>query len=169
MVRAHARRLLTLLLLSLAGCGEKGSPTDPMTSVASTVILATTTLSFSSFEDTQQLIATVRDQNGAIISEASVTWASSASNVASVSSTGLIAAVADGTATVTATSGSASGTVSVTVQQVAASITLSPSSLVLAGPGDGCPSPRPQSTRAARLSRTPTTQRAFSGNLMQLH
>ena len=135
MVRAHARRLLTLLLLSLAGCDGKDSPTDPMTSVATTVTLATTTLSFSSFEDTQQLIATVRGQNGAIITEASVTWTSSASSVASVSSTGLVAAVANGTATITATSGSATGTASVAVGQIAASVTLSPSALVLPGPG----------------------------------
>ena len=133
---AHARRLLTLLLLSLAGCGETKTPTetaDPP--VATTVTVSPTTFSFSSFGDTQQLTATVADQNGATMSGASVAWASSPLSVASVSSTGLVAAMADGTATVTATSGSATGTASVTVQQVAASVTLSPSSLVLPGPG----------------------------------
>ena len=57
------------------------------------------------------------DQNGATLSGASVSWASSASTVASVSSTGLITALADGTATITATSGSATGTASVTVEE----------------------------------------------------
>ena len=70
------------------------------------------------------------------MSGAPVTWASSAPSVASVSSAGLVTAVADGTATITATSGSAMGTVPVGVGQVAATVTLSPNSLVLAGPGD---------------------------------
>ena len=76
---------------------------------------APSALSFSSFGETQQLTATVLDQNGATISNASITWASSSSSVASVSSTGLVTAVAEGTATITATSGSVSGTASVTV------------------------------------------------------
>ena len=141
---AHARRVLTLLLLILAGCGGTESPTEATTEtttettdapVATTVTFSAGTLSFSSLGDTQQLTATVRDQNGATMSQTPVTLVSSASNVASVSSTGLVTAVADGTAAVTATLGSATGTASVTVQQVAAEVTLSPSSLVLAGPG----------------------------------
>ena len=53
-----------------------------------------------------------------------------------MSSTGLVTAVANGTATVTATSGSATQTASVTVGQVAVSMTLSLGSVVLAGRGD---------------------------------
>ncbi len=113
-VWTHARRLLTLLLLSLAACGGTESPTEAGP-VATTVAISPTTLSFSSIGETQQLTASVRDQNGAIMSGAAVTWMSSASNVASVSSTGLVTAVADGTATITATSGSATGDASVTV------------------------------------------------------
>ena len=74
---------------------------------------------FSSFGATEQLTATVLDQNGATMSGASVAWVSSASSVTSVTSTGLVTAVADGTATITATSGSATGTASVIVQQAA--------------------------------------------------
>ena len=40
----------------------------------------------------------MHDQNGAAMSGASVAWASSASSVASVTPTGLVTAVADGTA-----------------------------------------------------------------------
>ena len=136
--QAHASRVMTLLLLSLAGCGETKSPTDtPVattdTPVATTVTLSAATLSFSSLEDTQQLTATVRDQNGATMSGTPVTWVSAASNVASVSSTGLVTAVADGTATVTATLGSATGTASVTVATtdtpVATTVTLSAATL----------------------------------------
>ena len=44
-----------------------------------------------------------------------MSWSSSSASVATVSSTGLVTSVADGTATITATSGSASGTAAVTV------------------------------------------------------
>jgi len=110
-----AATLLIVLLAVQAGCGGSESPAEPETPVATTVALTPTTLNFSSAGETQQLTPTVSDQNGATISGASVTWASSASTVASVSSTGFVSAVADGTATITAASGSASGTASVTV------------------------------------------------------
>lgn len=139
MTRAHLRGLAAVLLVNLAGCGGTESPTSPgevETPLATTVALSSTALSFSSFGETQQLTATVMVHNGAPMGGASVVWASSASAVATVSPTGVVAAVADGTATITATSGSASETASVSVQQGAASITLSPISLILAGPGD---------------------------------
>ena len=103
-----SKALLTVLLVHLTGCG---GTTDPP--IATTVTLSPSTLNFSSFGETQQLTATVLDQNGATISGASVTWESSGSSVASVSSSGLVTALADGTATITATSGSASGTAAV--------------------------------------------------------
>ncbi len=49
------------------------------------------------------------------MSSATVTWATSEAAVATVSSTGLVTAVANGTVTITATSGSVSATASVTV------------------------------------------------------
>ena len=111
-----------LLSLSILSCGsDAAGPAqgDAPTPVATTLTPSATVLSFSSLGATEQLTVTVHDQNGAAMSGASVAWASSASSVASVTPTGLVTAVADGTATVTATSGSAAGTVSVTVQQVA--------------------------------------------------
>ena len=96
--------------LFIVGCG---GATDPP--VATTVTLSPTVLRFSSFGDTRQLTATVLDHNGAIISDPSLTWESSSSSVVSVSSTGLVEAVDNGIATITATSGSASATASVDV------------------------------------------------------
>jgi hypothetical protein len=49
------------------------------------------------------------------MASAAVTWATSAAAVATVSSTGLVTSVANGTATITATSGSASATASASV------------------------------------------------------
>ncbi len=73
---------------------------------------------------TQQFTALVKDQHGDTLLGAAVAWSPSNTAVVTVSATGLVTAVANGTAQVTATSGSASQSVSVTVAQVAASLTL---------------------------------------------
>ena len=125
--------LMTVLLGSLAGCSLE-LPTDPP--VATAVALSAATLSFSSLGETEQLAATVTDQNGATMSEETLSWESSASSVVSVSPTGLVTALTNGTSIITATTGSAAEIASVTVQQVAVWMTLSPASVVLAGPGD---------------------------------
>jgi hypothetical protein len=65
---------------------------------------------------TEQLHATVYDAGGAVIPAAPVSWASSASSIATVSSAGLVTGVAPGAATVTAASGTASTTATATVE-----------------------------------------------------
>ena len=124
-------------VLVLLACGDGGTtPTSPPTPVATSITLSATTLSFASLGQTQQLSATVKDQNGATMSGTGVSWSSSSASVATVSSSGLVTSVADGTATITATSGSATANASASIQQVAVSITLSPDSLVFITPGD---------------------------------
>ena len=107
-----------------------------VTRAAATVELSPTSLSFSSVSDTASLTATVKDHAGVTMIGAPVTWASSDTTKATVSSAGLVTAVANGTATITATSGSASATATTTVSQVASSVTLSPTSLALESIGD---------------------------------
>ena len=87
-------------LLLLAACGDSTTGPPP---VATSIVLSSTSLTFDSLGPTQQLTASVQDQNGATIGGAIVAWTSSTPSVASVSSTGLVTAVADGTATITAT------------------------------------------------------------------
>lgn len=65
--------------------------------------------------DSDQLTADVRPYNA---SNSTVTWSSSKSSVATVSSSGLVKAVGDGTATITASAGGKSDTCTVTVTQV---------------------------------------------------
>jgi len=134
-------RLSAMLLLT--ACGDGGTtpttpptPPTPPTPVATSITLSATSLSFASLGETSQLSATVKDQNGATMSGASVTWSSSSTSVATVSSSGLVTAVANGATTITATSGSASANANASIQQVAVSITLSPDSLVFAAAGD---------------------------------
>ena len=80
----------------------------------------------------KQASATVRDANGNVLTGQTVTWKSSATGVATVSSGGMIQAVAVGSATVTATSGGKSGTAAITVTQVpVATVSLSPTSATL--------------------------------------
>jgi uncharacterized protein YjdB len=75
----------------------------------------------------QQLTGTVTDASGNTIPGQTITWQSSNSLVAAVGSTGLVIAVAPGTATITATSGSVHGTANVTVTLVPARrVTLTP-------------------------------------------
>ena len=82
---------------------------------------------------TVQLGALVYDSDGVAIPGAVVAWSSSHPEVATVDSTGLVAAVSNGTTLVTATSGAVSTTATITVVigQEAASITLIPESATL--------------------------------------
>ena len=118
------RRVVAIALL-LAACGgdsttgpSSGTPTPTPTPVATSITLSATSVSLASLGATSQLSATVKDQTGATMASATVTWITSDAAVATVSSTGLVTSVADGTATITATSGSASATASVTVAEV---------------------------------------------------
>jgi len=68
---------------------------------------------------TVQLSASTRDASGNVLSGRAISWSSSAPNISTVSSSGLVTAIAAGTATVTATSEGKNGTSTVTVTAVA--------------------------------------------------
>ena len=118
---AFSALLFSLLLWS---CGGDSSPTAP-TPVATSITLSATSLSLASLGATSQLSATVKNQNGATMASATVTWAATG-GAATVSYAGLVTSVANGTATITATSGSASATAAVTVDIVMASVSSGP-------------------------------------------
>jgi len=110
---------VTLAAAALVVWACSSTPTTP-TPVPTTVVVTPTPVTLDALGLTQQLLASVRDQNGAAMSGQTVTWASSATAVASVNATsGLVTAEDNGSATITATSGSINGTASVTVAQVA--------------------------------------------------
>lgn len=167
--RQHSRRLRRghggsgaslLFCVSLAWyCG--GSPASPDTTpqppsppppavpppapapAPATVEVAPTSVVFESLGDTETLAATVRSRDGAVLPNASVTWASSDPAVASVD-TGTVTALSNGETSVTATSGAASGSAAVRVEQVAARLNAVPQDVLLSAIGD-----------TARLSGTP--------------
>ncbi|HTI05340.1 MAG TPA: Ig-like domain-containing protein [Gemmatimonadales bacterium] len=75
-----------------------------------------------------QLTATLRDASGNILTARSITWTSSAPSVASVSVSGMVTALAPGSATITATSEGQSGSATITVTVVpVAAVTVAPS------------------------------------------
>lgn len=84
---------------------------------------------------TVALSANVRDANGAALSGRTVTWSSSSTQTATVSSNGVVTGVSPGTSTITATSEGKSGTSVITVPQPAPApvsrVTVSPSTLTL--------------------------------------
>ena len=65
--------------------------------------------------NTVQLTATPKDSAGNTVSGRSITWSSSATSVASVSSSGLVTGVTIGSATITAATGGKSGSSAITV------------------------------------------------------
>ena len=114
---------------SLSGYAANTSVTV-VAPVASVVVSPpTTTLAIAA---SQQFTASAFDVNGGPLSGRPVTWSSSNASVATVSSLGLVTAVAPGTATISATveSKTASGTVTVSPPPVA-SVRLSPTSASL--------------------------------------
>ena len=125
-----------LLALATACGNDTVEPSAPPTPVPTTITISPASATFQSLGETAQLTAEVRDQNGQTMANAAVAWTSSDPSVATVAASGLVTAVANGAATVTATAGSASGTVAVTVDQVVASVAVDPAADTLPALGD---------------------------------
>jgi uncharacterized protein YjdB len=96
--------------------------------------------------NSQQLSATLADAEGNTITNQSIAWASSAPSVATISNTGLIAAIATGSASMTATAGGKSKSASITV---AAAPTVAPPPPPPPPPPAPAPAPAPQPGVAA--------------------
>lgn len=122
----------------LGSCsGDKSTgPPDPVAPIPSSVLVSPATLTLASLGDTVRLAAEVRDQSGNPMPTAAVTWSSGTSTVASVNAAGLVTAVANGSATITARAGSVAGTAVVMVQQAPATLEVTPDSLTLEAVGD---------------------------------
>jgi parallel beta-helix repeat protein len=91
--------------------------------------VATVSVSLSStlpVQQTAQATATVRDASGNALSGSTIAWSSSNSAVASVSTSGLVKAVAAGSATIVATSGGKTGSAALTVTAAVAGVVVLP-------------------------------------------
>src|SRR5204862_26128 len=97
-------------LSNVASAVTSASAPTPVASV--TVTLNSNSLSVG---QSTQAVATVKDSSGNTLTGRTITYASSNTSVATVSSTGLVAAVAAGPAVITATSETVSGSATLTV------------------------------------------------------
>jgi len=92
-------------------------------------------LTLQSLGATQQLSAAPTDRAGRPLRGRAVTWSSSNDSVATVSATGLVTAVGNGSATIRAASETGVGSAAVTVSQAAATLAVAPSAATLTGIG----------------------------------
>ncbi len=97
-----------------------------------TVTVAPDTATLTALDRTVRLFADVRDQIGRPITDAAVVWSSGDTAVATVDTSGVVTAVANGSATVAALSGEVSDTASVAVSQTAATVEVAPATHALA-------------------------------------
>lgn len=111
-----ARASVCAGLLLIAACGSDATGSSnvvPSGEVARvTITPATGTLEVGA---TSQLSAVAYDGSGAVLPGKSIAWSSSAGTVASVTSTGLVTGVSQGSATITATADGRRGTADITV------------------------------------------------------
>ena len=131
-------RTACALLLVLAACGKDGdgTPVGPGgSSLAATLQITPGAATIGALGDTVRLDAEVRDQRGQPIPGAGVSWASLDHLIATVSSAGVVRAVANGSARIIATSGSMADTAAITVAQVAAQVEVAPA-IVSVAKGD---------------------------------
>lgn len=137
-------RLLPALIVA-AACGGGDSPgvmrpppgpPPPPAPVPSTVTVTPAATTLAALGRTVQLTAEVRGRSGQVLTGVTISWSSSAPGVATVDASGLVTAVGNGTARITATAGSASGSAQVTVRQSASSVIVSPPSLDFTALGD---------------------------------
>ena len=122
--------------VTAASGNASGTASVTVSQVAAQVNVAPDMVTLSSVRDTVRMSAEAIDARGNAIGDAAFQWSSDDEGIASVDADGLVTAVANGTATVTASFGSASGMASVTVSQVAAQVNVAPEMVTLSSVGD---------------------------------
>ena len=103
---------------------------------AGSIVIEPMAVTLMSLGANVQLTATVLDANGQPVEGAALTWSSNDASVATVSAQGLVTAVRNGVARITATSGIASSGIDVRVMQEAGSIVIEPMAVMLMSIGE---------------------------------
>ncbi|HEX6059837.1 MAG TPA: Ig-like domain-containing protein [Gemmatimonadaceae bacterium] len=111
--------LIALTALALAGCGDGGAPLAPQTPPAVASVAVSPSAHTLAEGGTVALQATPKDADGASVSRV-VAWTTSDGAIASVTQQGIVTAVSEGTATITATADGKAGEAMITVTPAAA-------------------------------------------------
>lgn len=159
--------VFTVLLLACGGGGD-GTPapvTPPAPAPVASVSLSHSTASLQ-VAGTLQMTAVPRSGAGAALSGRTITWASSAPTVASVTADGLVTGVSGGTASVSATSEGQSASATITVLQVASVVIAGPTTVEIGVPATATAEAR--STSGAVLS-APLTWSSSNPNVVSVN
>lgn len=109
------------LLVVVPACQTATPPEDP---VPTTITITTASVDLSFIGQTSPLGVNVLDQNGAAMSGLTLAWSSSDDGVATVTQGGVVAAVSNGTATITVQVDGISATATANVAQVATAVAI---------------------------------------------
>ena len=132
--KLHSRRpvllrgLSVLALAMLAACAR--SPATPPGQPA-TIILSPSEIMLAAIGQRVPIDATVLDRDRRVITNPALTWHSADDGIATVSESGVVTAVANGTVRISTTSGGVSASVTIVVRQAAAGVTVTPASVTL--------------------------------------
>ena len=103
-----------------------GSAAVTLAQTVSAVAVSPAADTLVAWGDTVRLTAEATDANGHGVAGAEFTWASDDATVATVDGSGLVTAVGNGTATITASAGGVSGSAAVTVAQEVSAVAVAP-------------------------------------------
>src|SRR5688572_18155577 len=120
------RSAALVLLPSIATCGGEGTAPAPVASI----LLTPGNINLEP-GGSAQLTASARSADGSELPGRQFTWSVAGPSVASVSQTGLVTGIGDGTTTVSASSEGKSGAATVTVRTPVASVTVTPPNVPL--------------------------------------
>jgi outer membrane protein OmpA-like peptidoglycan-associated protein len=112
--------------ISAVSEGVTGTASVTVAQAAASVAVAPATATLEALGATQQLTATARDAKDNAFAGAPFIWISSDAAVATVSSSGLVTSVGNGTARITAASGVGSASAAITIAQTTASVRVTP-------------------------------------------
>jgi uncharacterized protein YjdB len=135
-----SHRMLSLFALTavftLAACDSSTDPGPPAGPIVAELEVTPSEVTFIALGQTEIIEATARDEDEVEIEDPDITWSSSDEDVATVNDAGVVEAVGNGEATITAEAGDVSASVEVTVEQVAHEVQVSASELVLTEIGE---------------------------------